>query len=49
LTSDINDSNGHTITVLNTTTYSWTANNNANASGRLGGGEISAGPVNLTP
>ena len=49
LTSDINDSNGHTITVLNTTTYSWTANNNANASGRLGGGEISAGPVTLTP
>ena len=47
--SDINDSNGHTITVTGTDNYSWEAATTATQAARIGGGEISAGPVTLTP
>ena len=47
--SDINDSNGHTITVTGTDNYTWEAATTATQAARIGGGEISAGPVTLTP
>jgi len=47
-TSDINDENGHTITVTGTDNYTWEADTTAAQDGRIGGGSISAGPVTLT-
>jgi hypothetical protein len=47
--NDINDSNGHSITVTDTDHYTWNAATTATQQARIGGGSISAGPVTLTP
>ena len=46
--SDINDANGHTITVTDSDHYTWNADTTATQESRIGGGSISAGPVTLT-
>ena len=47
--ADINKSAGFTITKVDANNYTFTAASAATASTNIGGGEISAGPVTLTP
>ena len=49
ITSDLNRIIGYSITVINDSNYSFDALTLATETGRTGGGEISAGPVTLTP
>ena len=45
---DVNDSNGHSITVTDVDHYTWNADTSATQQSRIGGGSISAGPVTLS-
>ena len=47
--SDINNASGFTITKVDVNNYTFTASGTATATTNIGGGEISAGPVTLTP
>ena len=47
--SDLNSASGFTITVTDVDHYTFNSTDLANGSGKFGGGEISAGPVTLTP
>ena len=48
-TADINKSAGFTITKVDANNYTFTAAGTATANTNIGGGEISAGPVTLSP
>ena len=48
--SNINNASGYTITKTDDNNYTFNVNTDtANASGRIGGGNISVGPVTITP
>ena len=47
--TDLNSASGFTITVTDVDHYTFNSTGPANGSGKFGGGEISAGPVTLTP
>ena len=47
--TDINNDSGFTITKVDANNYTFTASGTATATTNIGGGEISAGPVTLTP
>jgi len=50
LSSNINYASGYTITKTDDNNYTFNVNTDtANASGRIGGGNISVGPVTITP
>ena len=46
--TDLNNVSGFTITVTDVDNYTFTSTDTANQSGKIGGGEISAGPVTLS-
>ena len=48
-TADINKSAGFTIAKVDANNYTFTAAGTATATGNIGGGSISAGPVTLSP
>ena len=47
--ADINNASGFTITVTNANNYTFTAAGTATATEKIGGGNVSAGPVTLSP
>jgi|TARA_R100001224_G_scaffold48310_1_gene27930 hypothetical protein len=47
--SDINKAAGFTITKINDNSYRFTAAGTATATAKIGGGDVSAGPVTLSP